>query len=53
MYEVGYSDMKAFREVFRNVTGMLPLEYRKKYNKESSLKKKQKVFAHQESIRQL
>ncbi len=34
MYEVGYADMKAFREVFRKVTGISPLEYRKKYNKE-------------------
>jgi transcriptional regulator GlxA family with amidase domain len=33
MYEVGYSDVKAFREVFRKVTGITPLEYRKKYNK--------------------
>jgi transcriptional regulator GlxA family with amidase domain len=35
MYEVGYSDMKAFREVFRKFTGMSPLEYRSKYNKEA------------------
>ncbi|NQD69649.1 helix-turn-helix domain-containing protein [Sphingobacterium shayense] len=35
MYEVGYSDMKAFREVFRKITGMSPLEYRTKYNKEA------------------
>jgi len=33
MYEVGYSDTKAFREVFRKITGMSPLEYRSKYNK--------------------
>jgi transcriptional regulator GlxA family with amidase domain len=32
MYEVGYSDAKAFREVFRKVTGLSPLEYRRKYN---------------------
>jgi transcriptional regulator GlxA family with amidase domain len=32
MYEVGYSDVKAFREVFRKITGMAPLEYRGKYN---------------------
>jgi len=37
MYEVGYSDVKAFREVFRKVTGMSPLEYRAKYNKEALL----------------
>jgi transcriptional regulator GlxA family with amidase domain len=35
MYDVGYSDLKAFREVFRKITGMSPLEYRSKYNKEA------------------
>jgi transcriptional regulator GlxA family with amidase domain len=40
MYEVGYSDVKAFRRVFRKVTGMLPLEYRSRYNKEAALTKK-------------
>jgi transcriptional regulator GlxA family with amidase domain len=35
MYEVGYSDVKAFRELFRRITGMSPLEYRRKYNKEA------------------
>ncbi|PWT74252.1 MAG: AraC family transcriptional regulator [Bacteroidetes bacterium] len=35
MYEVGYSDVKAFREVFRRITGMSPLEYRSRYNKEA------------------
>ncbi len=35
MYEVGYSDVKAFREVFRKITGMTPLEYRARYNKEA------------------
>jgi transcriptional regulator GlxA family with amidase domain len=34
MDEVGYSDDKAFREVFRKITGMSPLEYKGKYNKE-------------------
>lgn len=37
MYEVGYSDVKAFREVFRKVTRMSPLEYRNKYNREAIL----------------
>jgi transcriptional regulator GlxA family with amidase domain len=37
MYEVGYSDVKAFREVFRKITGISPLEYRNKYNKEKLL----------------
>jgi YesN/AraC family two-component response regulator len=35
MYEVGYSDIKAFRDVFRKITGMSPLEYRDKYKKDS------------------
>jgi transcriptional regulator GlxA family with amidase domain len=34
MYEVGYSDVKAFREVFRKITGMSPLEYKGKYHKD-------------------
>ena len=33
MYAVGYSDVKAFREVFRKIAGMSPLEYRARYNK--------------------
>ncbi len=37
MYDVGYSDVKAFREVFRKVTGISPIEYRSKYNKEASV----------------
>lgn len=37
MYDVGYSDVKAFREVFRKITGMSPLEYRGKYNKEATV----------------
>jgi transcriptional regulator GlxA family with amidase domain len=37
MYDVGYSDVKAFREVFRKITGMSPLEYRAKYNKEGAV----------------
>lgn len=35
MYDVGYSDAKAFREVFRKITGLSPLEYRIKYNKDA------------------
>lgn len=35
MYEVGYTDVKAFREVFRKITGMSPLAYKGKYNKEA------------------
>ena len=34
MNDVGYADDKAFREVFRKITGLSPLEYRARYNKE-------------------
>lgn len=33
MYEVGYSDTKTFRTSFKMVTGLLPKEYRNKYNR--------------------
>lgn len=35
MYKVGYSDPKAFRTTFRKITGLSPLEYRSKYNREA------------------
>lgn len=35
MFEVGYSDTKAFRSVFKKVTGLTPVAYRTKYNKMS------------------
>ncbi|HEY4111149.1 GlxA family transcriptional regulator [Puia sp.] len=35
MYEVGYNDTKAFRDIFRKVTSMSPVDYRNKYNKEA------------------
>jgi transcriptional regulator GlxA family with amidase domain len=35
MHSVGYSDNKAFRTVFKKITGLSPLEYRNKYNKEA------------------
>lgn len=37
MYEVGYNDTKAFRDVFSRVTGISPFEYKSKYNKEGKL----------------
>ncbi|HEY0678290.1 MAG TPA: helix-turn-helix domain-containing protein [Chitinophagaceae bacterium] len=37
MYDVGYTDSNAFRKVFRDITGMSPIEYRNKYNKEALL----------------
>lgn len=35
MYEVGYSDVKAFRTIFKKTTGLSPIDYRNKYNKEA------------------
>ncbi|MBJ7881915.1 GlxA family transcriptional regulator [Gelidibacter salicanalis] len=32
MYDVGYSDPKAFRDVFRKITDMTPLDYLNKYS---------------------
>jgi len=37
MYEVGYTDTKAFRNMFKKITGLAPNEYRSKYNKEASV----------------
>lgn len=37
MYEVGYADVKAFREVFKKVTGMSPLTYKRRYHKEAEV----------------
>jgi transcriptional regulator GlxA family with amidase domain len=34
MYDCGYSDVKAFRTVFKKITGLSPIEYRNKYNGE-------------------
>jgi transcriptional regulator GlxA family with amidase domain len=33
MFDVGYSDTKAFRTLFKKITGLTPIEYRNKYNK--------------------
>ena len=33
MFDVGYTDTKAFRSVFKKITGLTPIEYRNKYNK--------------------
>ncbi len=32
MFEVGYTDTKAFRNTFRKITGLTPFEYRNRYN---------------------
>jgi transcriptional regulator GlxA family with amidase domain len=34
MFNVGYTDTKAFRDVFKKITGLTPIEYRNKYNKQ-------------------
>ncbi len=33
MFDVGYTDTKAFRDLFKKITGLTPIEYRNKYNK--------------------
>ena len=37
MYDVGYTDNKAFRTIFKKITGISPVEYRNRYNKESAI----------------
>jgi len=31
MYDVGYTDTKAFRTIFKKITGLTPIEYRNRY----------------------
>jgi len=31
MFDVGYSDTKAFREIFKKITGLTPIEYRNRF----------------------
>jgi YesN/AraC family two-component response regulator len=33
MYDVGYSDNKAFRSTFKKITGLSPIQYRNKYSR--------------------
>ena len=35
MFDVGYTDTKAFRAMFKKLTGLTPIEYRNKYNKQA------------------
>lgn len=35
MFDVGYTDTKAFRAIFKKITGLTPIEYRNKYNKQT------------------
>ena len=37
MFDVGYTDTKAFRELFKKITGLTPVEYRNKYYKDAVL----------------
>lgn len=37
MYKVGYTDTKAFRSTFKKITGLSPVQYRSKYNRETQL----------------
>jgi YesN/AraC family two-component response regulator len=37
MFDVGYTDTKAFRMVFKKITGLTPVGYRNKYNKQAAL----------------
>jgi transcriptional regulator GlxA family with amidase domain len=34
MYKVGYTDTKAFRTTFKKITGLSPIQYRNKYNRD-------------------
>ncbi|HET8809452.1 MAG TPA: helix-turn-helix domain-containing protein [Flavobacteriaceae bacterium] len=34
MFDVGYSDDKAFRNIFKKITGISPVQYRNRYNRE-------------------
>lgn len=36
MYAVGYADIQTYRDVFKKITGMTPIEYRNKYNKDAT-----------------
>jgi transcriptional regulator GlxA family with amidase domain len=35
MYKVGYTDTKAFRTTFKKITGISPVQYKTKYNRQS------------------
>lgn len=39
MYDVGYQDNKAFRTVFKKISGLSPIDYKHKYNREGALVK--------------
>lgn len=33
MFDIGYTDTRAFRDLFKKITGLTPIEYRNKYSK--------------------
>jgi AraC-like DNA-binding protein len=35
MFDVGYTDTRAFRSVFKKITGLTPIEYRNKNNRQA------------------
>jgi transcriptional regulator GlxA family with amidase domain len=37
MYNIGYTDPKAFRITFKRITGLSPVQYRNKYNREMAV----------------
>ena len=37
VYHAGYTDPKAFRTTFKKITGLSPLQYRNKYNREAQI----------------
>ena len=44
IYDVGYSDLKSFRNIFKKIVGMSPLEYRNKYNHSVSRLERQTIL---------
>ena len=39
MFDVGDTDTKAFRDVFKKITGLTPIEYRNRYNQQTGIVK--------------
>ncbi|MCC8425376.1 GlxA family transcriptional regulator [Mucilaginibacter sp. UR6-11] len=36
MYDVGYTDVKTFRTVFKKITGLSPIDYKHRYNRDAA-----------------
>jgi len=34
MYDVGYTDVKTFSTVFKKITGLSPIDYKYRYNRD-------------------